>query len=100
VSVGLVALMVGLFAVPLALLALGHRLRRRSASQRTLFWGALAGYSVAGCAVLIVAMIPAQYWSGENTVRGAIGWWGLIAGPAVGGTASLAWRALRSGGRS
>lgn len=91
-SVGTAALLVGLFVVPIILLALGHRLRRRSSTQRKVFWGALVGYLVAALAALWVGMMPAAEWSGSDTVRGLLGFWGLIVGPLVGAAAAIASR--------
>ena len=91
-SVSAAALLVGLFVVPIILLALGHRLRRRSSTQRKVFWGALVGYLVAALAALWVGMMPAAEWSGSDTVRGLLGFWGLIVGPLVGAAAAIASR--------
>ena len=91
-SVGTVALLAGLFIVPVVLLALGHRLRRRSPRQRWVFWGGLVGYLVGALAVLWVGMVPAVDWSATDTTRGLIGFWGLIIGPVVGAIAAFALR--------
>jgi hypothetical protein len=92
-SMGTLALLVGLFVIPLVLLALGHRLRRRTSAQRALFWGGLVGYLVAALAAMWVAMVPAAEWSEIDTVRGLLGYWGFIIGPVIGGVAALAfWR--------
>jgi uncharacterized protein YqgC (DUF456 family) len=89
-SVGTAALLAGLFVVPIILLALGHRLRRRSSTQRKVFWGALVGYLVAALAAMWVGMMPAAEWSDSDTVRGLLGFWGLILGPLVGAAAAIA----------
>lgn len=89
-SIGTVALLVGLFVIPLIILGLGHRLRRRSPAQRRMFWGALVGYLVAALAAMWVGMVPAAEWSNSDTVRGLLGFWGLLVGPIIGAAAALA----------
>ena len=91
-SPGTFALLVGLFVIPVGLLALGHRLRRRTPVQRAIFWGGLIGYLVGSLAAMWVGMIPATEWSGTDTVRGVLGYWGLVLGPVVGAAAALAFR--------
>lgn len=88
-SLGTVALLVGLLVVPLVLLALGHRLRRRTAAQRAMFWGGLLGYLVGAVAAMWVGMVPAAEWAATDTARGILGFWGLIIGPVVGALAAL-----------
>ncbi|MGH7637898.1 MAG: hypothetical protein ACREOK_09625 [Gemmatimonadaceae bacterium] len=89
-SIGVVALLVGLFVIPLIILGLGHRLRRRSPTQRRVFWGALVGYLVAALAAMWVGMVPAAEWSNSDTVRGLLGFWGLLVGPLIGAAAAVA----------
>jgi hypothetical protein len=96
-SPGTFALLVGLFVIPVGLLALGHRLRRRPPVQRAIFWGGLIGYLVGSLAAMWVGMNPAAEWSGADTVRGVLGYWGLVLGPVVGAAAALA---FRKGGHS
>lgn len=96
-SPGTVALLLGLFVVPVALLALGHRLRRRTPRQRAVFWGGLAGYLIGALGVMWVGMVPAAEWSAGDTARGLIGFWGLIIAPVLGGLAAVAlFRARRA----
>ena len=98
-SHGMLALLVGLFVVPLGLLALGHRLRRRGPAHRAVYWGGLIGYLVAALAAMWVGMVPAAEWSESDTVRGLLGYWGLIIGPVAGAMAALAlrgWKGDRS----
>jgi hypothetical protein len=88
-TIGLVALLVGLFVVPVWLLWLGHRLRRRTPRQRATFWGGLAGYGAGACAALAVGMSPAEMWSGDDSVRGALGLWAMVVLPAAGALVAL-----------
>jgi hypothetical protein len=96
-SPGTFALLVGLFVIPVGLLTLGHRLRRRPPVQRAIFWGGLVGYLLGSLAAMWVGMVPAAEWAGSDTVRGLLGYWGLILGPVAGATAALA---FRKGGHS
>jgi hypothetical protein len=86
-SAGTLAMLAGLFVVPLVLLWLGHRMRDRTPAQRAMFWGGLVGYLVASIAALIVGMTPAAEWAADDTVRGFLGYWGLLAGFAIGAIA-------------
>lgn len=95
-NAGIIALLIGLFVVPLVLLALGHRSRRRSAAQRAVFWGGLLGYLIAALAALWVGLMPAAEWSEADLVRGALGFWGLIIGPVIGALAALAWKGRKA----
>lgn len=88
-SAGTLALLGGLFVVPLLFLALGHRWRRRGPRARAAFWGGLAGYLVASCAALVVGMRPAEEWSAGDTLRGALGFWGLLLAPALGAAVAV-----------
>lgn len=88
-TAGLPALLVGLFAVPVAFLWLGHGWRRRTPRQRAAFWGGLAGYLVASLAVMLAGMIPPSEWSAADTVRGALGWWSLLVAPALGAAVAV-----------
>ena len=94
-SPGTFALLAGLFVVPVMLLGLGHRLRRRSPAQRALFWGGATGYLAGSLAAMWVGMVPAAEWSGADTIRGLLGYWGLIIGPVVGAMAALAFKSSR-----
>jgi hypothetical protein len=88
-SAGRLALLLGLFAVPALLLWAGHHLRRRPPRVRRIFWGALIGHTLAALAVLWVGMSPAAEWTGSDTVRGLIGFGGLVIGGVLGALAGL-----------
>lgn len=83
-TAGIVALLAGLFVVPCVLLWLGHRLRRRPARLRGAFWGGVIGYGVAAAAALVAGMYPPAMWSGDDTIRGLLGFWLLLVAPLVG----------------
>ena len=84
-TVGLVAMLCGLFVAPAAMLWLGHRLRRRAPRARHAFWGAVVGHSLAAIPALVVAMSPAETWSDGDVMRGFLGFWLLPIGAIVGG---------------
>lgn len=83
-SVNFIAFLLGLFVVPLVLLAIGHKLRRRSARTRAIFWGAIVGHIVAGVAAVTWGMIPPDAWEPTETWRGFAGLWSLLAFPVLG----------------
>jgi hypothetical protein len=53
---GGIVLLAGVLGVPLALLAMGHGLRRRGAVGRGAFWGGVAGYGV-GLVVWVAVVV-------------------------------------------
>jgi quinol-cytochrome oxidoreductase complex cytochrome b subunit len=81
---GTVAMLVGLFVVPALLLWLGHRLRRRSARQRAVFWGMLWGYVAASIVALVTGMMTPAMWAEDDTMRGLLGFWSLVVLPVLG----------------
>ena len=81
---GTLAMLAGLFVVPVVLLWLGHRLRRRPARVRGAFWGGVVGYGVAATAALIAGMYPPAEWSDGDVMRGLVGFWLLLIAPVVG----------------
>jgi hypothetical protein len=84
-TVGLLAMLLGVFVVPGVLLWMGHRLRRRPARWRRMFWGALIGHLVAMTIGLVFAMVPPEEWSGDDYVRGAFAFWSFLLAPIIGG---------------
>ena len=86
-SAGLAAFLLGLFVVPVALLMVGHRLRRRRPEVRAMFWGAVVGHCVAGILAVVLGMIPPEAWTAEERVRGFAGLWALLVFPLVGAIA-------------
>lgn len=80
----LMVLLAGLFVVPAALLAIGHRLRKRSVRVQRAFWGAIAGHVVASIAAIVYSMIPPEEWQSGNIVRGAATFYALLVLPVIG----------------
>jgi hypothetical protein len=90
VTIGLAALLLGLFAAPAALLWAGHRLRRRSARWRAAFWGALLAHTLAAIPTLAVALYPAAAWSSGDRWRGLLGYWSLLIAAPTGAVVGAA----------
>jgi len=82
-------LLLGIFGVPLLLLAAGHRFRRLSRRMRGAFWGGVAGYAIGVIIWAIAAIAPAQMWSSGNVRFLAV----VLALPLSGG-AGFAFGAL------
>ena len=86
-SVGIAVFLVGLFGVPLVLLAWGRRVRRMEPRPRRAFWGAIVGHCIAAVLAVSLGMIPPEAWTEQETVRGFFGLWGLLLLPIAGGIA-------------
>jgi protein-S-isoprenylcysteine O-methyltransferase Ste14 len=80
-----IALLLGLFAVPTLLLALGHRLRERSPRQRGAFWGGVIGHSVAALVAVVAMHAPPVLWTGDARVALVFG--AMLAGGVIGAAA-------------
>ncbi|MBV6520152.1 MAG: hypothetical protein MNPFHGCM_00257 [Gemmatimonadaceae bacterium] len=89
-SLGIVAFLLGLFGVPLVLLGVAHKLRRRSARVQAGFWGAVWGHCIAGVIAVTWGMIPPEAWTDSEVARGAAGLWGLLTIPAIGALVRVA----------
>ena len=94
-SIHILVFIVGLFIVPLALLAVAHKLRRRSPRTRTAFWGAILGHIVAALVATTWGMIPAETLTPQETARGAASLWTLLVFPLAG--AAIGWLKPQSG---
>ena len=95
-TLGAVALLLGIFGVPVVLLWAGHRMRRRSARWHAAFWGGIAGHLIALVVGSMAAMTPAEQWAPADVWRGALGLWSFLLLPAVGAAIGVA-RAGRPG---
>ena len=84
-TLGLAVMLAGVFGVPLMLLWIGHRLRRREMRWQRVFWGALIAHVAVTPIALVAAMSPAAEWAPTDTLRGAIGFWSLLVVPVLGG---------------
>jgi hypothetical protein len=95
-NLGFIVFILGLFGVPIVLLAFGHRLRRRGNRERAAFWGAVLGHCVAGTLALVYGMIPPEQWTDQEIARGFAGLWSLLVFPLAG--AVIGALASQSGG--
>lgn len=84
-SIGVVAMLLGVFVVPTVLLWMGHRLRRRPERWQRAFWGGLIGHIVALVVGSLAAMIPPEEWSATDHLRGALAFWAFLVLPLAGG---------------
>lgn len=75
-------LLAGLFLVPVALLWLGHRLRRRAPGARAVFWGVTIGHSIGIIATLAAAHYPPVLWT--EGWRAVAVHWSMVAGALLG----------------
>ena len=81
---GVMALLIGLFAVPLFLLWAGHHWRHRSARLRGAFWGGLIAHTIAALFATIAALVRPAEWAADDTWRGFFGLWSMLAFFVVG----------------
>ena len=81
---GLAAMLAGAFGVPMVLLWLGHRLRRRPRRWQGAFWGALIAHLIAMPIAAVAAMTPPAEWTPGDTMRGLLGLWLLLLAPLIG----------------
>ena len=89
-TAGLAAMLLGLFAVPLLLLWAGHHLRRKPRWVHRIFWGGLAGHTIAALVALWFSMIPPEAWSPSDTLRGLGGFYSMLIGGVAGAIAAHA----------
>jgi hypothetical protein len=78
------ALLAGLFAAPVALAWLGHRMRDRSPRQKGAFWGGLFGHSAGVVVTLGLALAPPILWTGGSVWRETAVHYAMIVGFAIG----------------
>ena len=83
-SGGGLAFAIGLFAVPLLLLALGHSLRRRTTRERGAFWGGTWGYLGGMVLTCVVSLTPPVDWAGGPALRSFVFHWSMVLGAAIG----------------
>lgn len=84
-TTSLLALLLGLYLVPLLALAVGHRLTRRARPARMAFWGLVIGHTVAAAAATAAALYLPVRWSDADAARGAIGLWSMLVLGLLGG---------------
>ncbi len=95
-SIGHLALLLGLFAVPALLLWLGHRLHRRSARVRGAFWGGAVGHTLAMCVATAAAMYPPAALTEGEFMRGVLSFGAMLGGGVLGALLGALLRRPRS----
>ena len=80
-------LLAGLFLVPVALLWLGHRLRRRGPGARAIFWGATIGHSIGIIVALAAVHYPPVLW--VEGWRAVAVHWSMVAFAMLGGALGI-----------
>lgn len=91
------ALLAGLLVAPMLLLWLGHRLRRRSARLRRVFWGGVVGHTLGMLVTLVAAHYPPVFWGGDGW-RAAAVHASMLVGASLGAAAGAVrgWRSRRT----
>ena len=84
-----IALLIGLFIVPLVALAIGFKFRKRTPRTRAIFWGAVIGHTIATIIASVAAIWPPRVPGPEDAARGALILWTLLAGGVVGALIAL-----------
>ncbi len=84
---GRLALLSGLFVVPVFLLWAGHQWRYKGARMRGAFWGGLIAHSVAALLATGAALYRPAEWDGGDLWRGFIGFWSMLVLFAIGAVA-------------
>lgn len=94
------ALLMGMFVVPALLVALGHRLRQRRPVWRRVFWGGVAGHSIAILVMLAATLYPPVAWEGGPRPRDHAVHWSMVLGAVAGGALGAAMPGQRRRDRS
>lgn len=96
-TVSFMAMLLGLFVVPLVLLILGHKFRQKTHRQRAMFWWGLSGHVVAVVIATVAAFWPPAFWAATDTTRGLAGFWSLLLLPLLGAVIGFANGGSKSG---
>jgi hypothetical protein len=91
-----IVFVVGLFIVPLVLLAMGHDLRKRPARQRGTFWGAASGYFAGVLVTAVLTVMPPVHWSAGSPPRDLAVHFSMVAGTILGAMAGSFLRRARA----
>jgi len=73
-------LLLGLFGIPVLLMALGHRLRGKSGSHKRRFWGGVLGYLLGMTAAIGAMVLPPVSWDGGGSLRPFLVHWAMFLG--------------------
>jgi hypothetical protein len=75
---GRLAMLIGLFGVPVVLLWAGHHWRHRSARIRGAFWGGLIAHTIAALLATAAGVFWPSEWDSDDAVRGFFGFWSML----------------------
>ncbi len=75
---GVVAMLLGLFAVPIFLLWAGHHWRHTGPRMRGAFWGGLIAHSIAALLATAAGVFGPADWEAGDRVRGFFGFWSML----------------------
>ena len=78
-----IALLLGLFGVPIVLLMIAHGIRNLGETAKLRFWGGLIGHIAGLTFALLSMMMPPVLWS--EVFRTAAVHWSMLVGFVVGG---------------
>ncbi|ESZ89331.1 hypothetical protein KT71_003972 [Congregibacter litoralis KT71] len=78
------ALLLGVFAIPLIILLSCHRFRRLGPQGRRRVWGLVIGYGFALIVVLAAMLSPPVLWTDSQPLRTLLVYWGLLTFPLLG----------------
>jgi hypothetical protein len=90
------ALLLGLFAVPVVALAIGFKFRKQGERARSIFWGAIIGHTVATVIASVAAIWPPREPGPGDEIRSALILWTLLLGGVIGALLALARTSLRN----
>jgi uncharacterized membrane protein YcfT len=79
-----IALLIGLFAVPLIALKMGNRFRDQPPTKRRFFWGAVIGHSLGMVVTVVASLFPPIWWEGGTVLRDYLVHWSMLAGSVFG----------------
>jgi hypothetical protein len=88
-TIGFIAMMIGLFIIPGVLLWGAGRLRHASLQARRAFLGAVIGHCIAGVAAVVAGVMLPEEWTSAERVRGFLGLWSLLVLPLAGAAAGF-----------
>ena len=89
------ALLLGLFGIPVLALAIGFKFRKQGPRARAIFWGAIIGHTLATVLASVAAIWPPRVPGPEDDVRSAMILWLLLLGGIAGALIALARRAIQ-----
>jgi hypothetical protein len=75
---GRIAMLLGLFAVPMFLLWAGHHWRHTTPRVRGAFWGGVIAHSVAALLATGAGVFWPVEWEASHTWRGFFGFWSML----------------------